>query len=99
LKETETTITIDMRKFPQECWTGDSHHPFMRLDSQQIDDVESWVRGMIPKVPYCAELIGKPPHPVSVLIGGVLMDTGCQKMTCVHPNSGVLTVWDYTEAN
>ena len=95
--DTETTISIDMRKFPREYWTGDSGNPFMRLDSQQMDDVDTWVRGLVPKKDeYCAELIGRAPLPVAALIGSILQETGCQKMTCVHPGSGVTLVWDYT---
>jgi hypothetical protein len=99
MKDCELTIGIDMRKFPEDFWTGDRKKPFMRLNPQQMDDVEGWVLGQLPNHnDFCAELIGRVPIPVAALIGGLLMDAGCQKLTCVHPGSSVLTVWDNTEA-
>jgi hypothetical protein len=96
MRDCETTITIDMQKFPTEYRTGDKN-PFERLDRDQLGDVENWVHSLIPghDKTYCAEVIGKMPYTVALLIGGILEDTGCQRLTCVNPGHSVQVVWDY----
>jgi hypothetical protein len=97
MKDCETTITIDIKKFPREYHTGNSN-PFMRVDESQLKDVENWVNRLIPGYDqtYCAEIIGRMSIPVALLMGSILGDTGCQKLTTVNPGHGMLVVWDYT---
>lgn len=98
MKDCETTITLDLGRFPREYWTGDVN-PYLKLDEQQLDDVDNWVRSLVPDGDeYCVEIVGKCPGPVAMLIGAILQDTGCQKLTSINPGRGVLKVWDYTEA-
>jgi hypothetical protein len=98
--DTETTVTIDIDRFPEEYRTGEGN-PFMRVDEHQLDDVESWVRSLLPcdcsgDMEYCAELIGQIPVVVALRIGDVLGETGCQKLKYVYPGKYVAVIWDFT---
>jgi hypothetical protein len=98
LKDCETTVTIDLARFPREYWTG-SQNPFLKVDEHQLNDIESWIKSMVPASDeYCVELIGRCPGPVSLYIGALLRDMNCQKLTCINPGRGTFTVWDYTGA-
>lgn len=100
MTDSEITITIDMKKFPRECWTGEDN-PFLRLDEHQLDDVEQWIYSLTPRDTqdhkvYCAEVIGRMPTAVAMTIGAVLNETGCLKLVHVSPGHGNMVVWDYT---
>jgi len=96
--EAETTVTIDMKKFPKKYRTGENN-PIERLDERQLADVETWINSLVPggDRAYCAEFVGRIPIPVAMLVGSILEDTGCQRLTCINPGYSVTVVWDYTE--
>lgn len=93
MKDCEQTITIDFGKLPEKYRTG-KLNPFERLNKDQLRDVLRWVGDMVPSGEYCAEIIGRCPSAVAFAVGGVLAETGCQKLTTTNPWGEMMTVWD-----
>jgi hypothetical protein len=94
-KETELTIVVDIAKFPREYWT-DGKNPFMKIDDHLMDDVADWIGDQVPirHDGVAVELIGKCAAPVLLLIGGVLREHNCIKLTYLKPGWSPLVIWD-----
>ena len=93
MNETETTIRIDMSRFPREYWTSEED-PFHKIEGDVLEDVYDWVQKQIPHFPCAVELDGWAPAPIIARVVKALCDTGNVDNFYMHkPRCARCKVW------